>query len=432
MGCILSEACVWLVSGLDGIEAYERRRAKEIQRDPTMTEAGHTCCFHNGLKRLREVDMTHKMVCERLPGYDNITPKIIEMVEQRMLLQDANARNTILQLHRELQDHLNLANYENNRSTDAISLLTLSDPEKRQEAATRQNTESTPTTSKQNGKRGPVRHQSSSMEELLKDLRLSYAEAREFLRCRKNSLPVDHRVEAAIKSLKVSLGNRDFIYFIDNSVSLAMYKEKVREALLAYAYITKLIDTNGIEASFASDPGNLRPYATTSKLMNDFDKKDWTDGSFEDRLSNFIDDCIIPKLPAIWKKGPFRPKRLSIIVLTDGRWGSGTLQANGVERPISKLINKMNEPGVQASRTQVSIQFMRFGEDDDGIRNLDVLDHLGKIANMDIVDTKPYDSDVRKMLIGPLNQQNDEDGEPQRPVNSFPVSPPSAPVAVMR
>lgn len=387
MGCILSEACVWLVAGLDGIEAYEKRRAKEIQQDRQMTEAGHTSCFHSGLNRLREIDMTHKKVCERLPEYDDITPKVIEMIEEKMLLPDADSRKTTLLLCRELRGFVNFANFGNNRSQDAISLLTLSDPDKRQEPATRQNTESTPTTSKPNGKKATrpssnLRHESSSMEELLKDLRLSYAEAREFLRCRKNSLPVAPRVEAAIKSLKVSLGNRDFIYFIDNSVSLATYKEEVREALLTYAYITKLIDTNGIEASFASDPGNLRPYANTSKLMSDFDKKDWTDGSFEDRLSRFIDDCIIPRLPAYWKKGPLRPKRMSVIVLTDGRWGFGTLQANGAERPINKLINKMNEPIVQASRTQVSIQFMRFGEDEDGIRQLDVLKRLGRNANM--------------------------------------------------
>ncbi|KAH8178181.1 protein kinase domain-containing protein [Sarocladium implicatum] len=424
MGCVLSEACVWLVAGSRGLDLYEEHRTSEIRQHPKMMDAGHAGCFHDGYSRLKTVDKTHKKVREKLPEYDDVTPRILEMVEKGMLLPTDQARETVLQLHQQLQSFIDVARPRKKRSIDTISFLTLSDPDVHEAPSTRPNLNQAPPGPSLDVRRtaGPssrLRRGTSRLHEQLTASRLSYTEAREFIRCTKHHMPLNPRVEAAFIALKDGLSHRDFIYFIDNSKSMKAHKNSAREALGIYAYITKLIDSNGIEASFASAPSTLRTYANSSSLLSAFDKQGWNQEMFEDRLSTFIDDHIIPRLPAPWKFGLFKPKRLSVIVLTDGQWGNDPQKACGVERPIEKLIKKMNESSVQASRTQVSFQFMRFGDNEDGKRHLNFLDLVGKGPNMDIVDTKRYDSDVRGMLVGSLNQENDADGEPQHPANGI-------------
>lgn len=178
------------------------------------------------------------------------------------------------------------------------------------------------------------------------------------------------------------MGDRDFIFYVENSHSMHNHFQQIEKCLQVYAYIIKGIDKNGFEVVFASNPTNVTKHTTSTSFKELFCKQDWTQANAEDKFGTFVDEVIMQRLPARWKRGILRPKKLSVFVLTDGRWGNISSQACGMQRPIQKLIYKMKERGVEAHRTQVSIQFMRFGDEEAGIRYLDYLDQMGKAQDM--------------------------------------------------
>ncbi|OCL10566.1 kinase-like protein [Glonium stellatum] len=82
LGCVLSEAAVWVVRGKIGLDKYRRERREEMeQKDPDFTDLG---CFHDGTEVLRVVTETHELLREDLPRSDKITEGVLELV-QRML-----------------------------------------------------------------------------------------------------------------------------------------------------------------------------------------------------------------------------------------------------------------------------------------------------------------------------------------------------------
>ncbi|KAL8702873.1 MAG: hypothetical protein Q9201_003964 [Fulgogasparrea decipioides] len=102
---------------------------------------------------------------------------------------------------------------------------------------------------------------------------------------------------------------------------------------------------------------------------------------------------------------PEAPKPLSFYVLTDGNWQP----QNEVGPIIKDLVDSM--VAHHLSKEHVGIQFIRFGEDQQGIARLNHLDHgLGlKDRGMDIVDTTPWYGNIWKQLLGALNSWYDDD-----------------------
>jgi hypothetical protein len=144
------------------------------------------------------------------------------------------------------------------------------------------------------------------------------------------------------------------------------------------------------------------------------------EGLMEDEFANLVEEEILPRLPSSLSSQPGDgaaakegnggkgkdkvTNPLSVIVFTDGQWGAGSDGA-GMQNPIRTVIETIKDRKLK--RTQVMVQFLRFGETPDGIRHLRHLVKFGQENECDIVDTRPTTGNVCEMLIGSLSNGRD-------------------------
>jgi hypothetical protein len=219
-----------------------------------------------------------------------------------------------------------------------------------------------------------------------------FRQAKTYWEALKAGAPVDPQVQQLVNLLKENLNFRDHLFFIDNSQTMGSRAAEVQEAFSVLAYLAKLIDTDGIELAFASKPTNVHKHKDTSPLLEHFKYQRWDQihGMFEHNLGELIDKVILPRLPSAAPSTFFLPsfiqtktrrlsrtkKPVSIFVFTDGRFGEDLHKACGVENTIRRLMNECKERGI--SRTQVMIQLIRFGDNENGVRFLHYLDDFGR------------------------------------------------------
>ena len=89
LGCILSEAGVWVINGFsssDGLEGYRARRRSAHPQDFSASD-----CFHDGQKVLEAVKDEHSKVLGEKRQSDIVTQSVINMVEN-MLARIASSR----------------------------------------------------------------------------------------------------------------------------------------------------------------------------------------------------------------------------------------------------------------------------------------------------------------------------------------------------
>jgi hypothetical protein len=164
---------------------------------------------------------------------------------------------------------------------------------------------------------------------------------------------------------------RHFIILIDDSESMRIMFREVLKVVEVLVWLVKDFDSLGVDVRFASNPTKRHtrtfPRPSTDKLMAPI--RQWFDKNDADRYCNmkyllnkiFADDKIVnPKHPT------------SVLVLTDGVWEGGPIQDSGVEESISQVIQQMNEKGVRD--TDFTFQFVRFGNNPDGLARLKYLD----------------------------------------------------------
>lgn len=97
-GAITSEILVWIVFGHGGIVEYFKLRKQAMDQNDAFNGSGYAGCFHNGVDPWPEVGQMHQEVREALPTDDHITPKMIDLVEKRMLLGPSRNRDTAITL----------------------------------------------------------------------------------------------------------------------------------------------------------------------------------------------------------------------------------------------------------------------------------------------------------------------------------------------
>ena len=95
-GCVLSEAAIWVVWGLDGLKEYRRQRRLETKEVPNFEEGE---CFHNGVGTLAIVHKMHRDLYEEVSRPDHITRVACSMVAAYMLVESESRLNAS-QLHR--------------------------------------------------------------------------------------------------------------------------------------------------------------------------------------------------------------------------------------------------------------------------------------------------------------------------------------------
>jgi hypothetical protein len=85
LGCIYSEAAVWIADGYSGVVEYRGQRMAEIDKMPDF-QGGD--CFHDGERVLKAVLDAHKDVELRLRRSDYITKDVLDSMVEEMLWEE--------------------------------------------------------------------------------------------------------------------------------------------------------------------------------------------------------------------------------------------------------------------------------------------------------------------------------------------------------
>lgn len=213
---------------------------------------------------------------------------------------------------------------------------------------------------------------------------ISMADCLEYLQARKQKQPIAPSMEMFLRQLRTNLGRRDHIFLIDDTASMSEHSDHITNAFSVLGYIAKDLDPDDLELVFASMPHSVHKKRHTTPLVEILKSHEYSafTGSIETSLGDVINKLIIPRLPNRVPGfgrlvGPWlHTKPVTLFVLTDGKWGQGVNLGNGLNVPISLLMEKIQSRGL--NRTQVMIQFLRFGEDEDGLAHLQFLDAFGR------------------------------------------------------
>jgi len=168
------------------------------------------------------------------------------------------------------------------------------------------------------------------------------------------------------------LRGREMVFVIDDSKTMQRYRAEVMDLAEALMYLVKGCDPKSIKMRFASEPDKvhkgrkgigLRTSTTALRKIigRRFDARSLGTCNMEVKLNKIVN--------AVVRKG----RQVSIIVLTDGVWERASqAPGGGVEVTIQSLVRKMAKNS--ANRTDVSVQFVRFGDDEVGLARLTYLD----------------------------------------------------------
>lgn len=168
---------------------------------------------------------------------------------------------------------------------------------------------------------------------------------------------------------------------------MQVFEDQVKTFVHCLAYLVKRLDPDGAEIMCTSDPMTRSKFKHATGHSN-FVTEKFSRGRGEhcnmelalekaldpigDQLQNSATKSNNRRTS--WRSLPGklagRKKPVTVIVFTDGIWGSST--GGGAENPIEALIGKMKDHGT--SRSTVAIQFLRFGSNLVGERRLKFLD----------------------------------------------------------
>ena len=362
MGAVLSDACAWLHGGPEFQDKYRKARVAVHAHMPNFVKSGYEGCFHDGTARLKIIDEIHKEITDGCKSrQDDITPRVISVIEDFMLLGTPSNRKDASFSLQKLHHAIN--------GTDVSS-------------AESETTEA-PTDVASNL---PKARRSPDLAELGQRLEIQHF-VENYKAGRKAADPkFAADLAKFLDLLKTNVPGRDHFFFIDDSKSMERYRKEVSALLLSLLTVTKHLDPDKLELAFASTVTRKNICRTNKrkKLLNALDgSKPWArePDVMANCVSRLIHDVIFPWLP--YRPGntfniiPLARKQTSVYIFTDGKWGK-TFHGGGVDRPIKELIEELQRR--RLDRHQVTLHFIRFGDDPDGGRNLDYLDSLAETA----------------------------------------------------
>ncbi|KAL9039625.1 MAG: hypothetical protein Q9214_004801 [Letrouitia sp. 1 TL-2023] len=171
------------------------------------------------------------------------------------------------------------------------------------------------------------------------------------------------------------LNERDHIFVIDNTESMRLHRPDVLNVVSLLAYMLKDLDSNGLDVCFTHstqkvNSGKSRKLSTVVSQVDFRGKSDMRtclSRLFHEHKNKF-GTTIAPSRS--WYRRhvpPTAQKPLSFYILTDGNW-----LPNEVGPIIIDLVNRMQSKGLL--KDHVGIQFIRFGENQQGIARLNHLD----------------------------------------------------------
>ncbi|KAI1765769.1 hypothetical protein GGR53DRAFT_251582 [Hypoxylon sp. FL1150] len=423
IGCVFSEAAVWAVCGQPGLENYFQRRREETGRDQRLTENGFDGCFHNGTEPLDAIALMHTHILRSRQHWDTMTPRIIELIRQSMLLEQMGPRKSareLLQLSgRALQEARDEAQEREFVQEDSV-LRPISPPPFFSNTVI--------------SKEGQVQALVSRLNSLPTLNKVTVEEVQRFRADMKGRRPPNKNVADKCRMLQSQIRGRDQMFLIDDSASMKTHhRGAVLNTFAALSYIAKRIDSNGIDLFFTSEPSRRYHEQKTTKLFGQVERNYSRNRSggiattMEASITEVINHIVRKQLPnphftftgiaGVPERLIAQPK-ITLFVFTDGMWGN-ELSTRGVASEINRLSNHVKQRNL--ARTSVTIQFIRFGDNPEGIRQLKYLDDFGKENDWDIVDTKSYRDNVLDMFIGSMDNavDNNDEEEEESPIDDI-------------
>jgi hypothetical protein len=162
---------------------------------------------------------------------------------------------------------------------------------------------------------------------------------------------------------------------VDDAASMRPYWHNVKSVLRVLAYMLKSCDDNGMDLYFTIATTRCNSKTSTGLVQHLSGKALKGTSDIGSRLSTILHEyqtSLRQPISPRWfgfvqaKQGTVKP--LNVYILTDAIWQP---QSDAVE-PITALIKTLQE--LNYPRKQVGIQFIRFGNDPEGIKKLEHLD----------------------------------------------------------
>ncbi|KAI1102225.1 hypothetical protein F4804DRAFT_343428 [Jackrogersella minutella] len=386
-GAVLSEACAWIKGGFDETNKYLQQRRAYHRTIQTFCGTDYEGCFHDGVRRLPVVDEIHTSIRQHCESTNDIvTPRVIDIIDEHMLLPIVNTRYNAKQLEEKFQQAFHAPDQQIPNPLPEPRVLN-------------------PPSGEQ--------HEGLSLEELGKHMA-----RRQSTTSRDRDGHLNHvttEIQKLVDDLKVNVPDRHHLFFIDDSTSMKEHEKSIKEVFPALLDVTRKLEGHKVELSFASGP--KRPYSRrrSKKLIKLVGRQEYRQvpDLMESCFGRLVDNVIIPHLPMRILGMNIKilaRKPTSVYVFTDGNWGGDEEEAAcGVERPIARLTQELEERGLD--RNHISFHFVRFGDDANGRKHLNYLDRSGQALGRDNVDVKTISSSIKSIVIGPLSQRNDNSDE---------------------
>ncbi|KAI0534461.1 kinase-like domain-containing protein [Xylaria digitata] len=225
-----------------------------------------------------------------------------------------------------------------------------------------------------------------------------------------------------LEQCRKQLSGRDQCFIFDNSESMGPHWKDVKDTANALTYILKAVDPDGLEIHMASSrkPLKCKDRGGLFDKWGYFDqnrpRKDLETCPMETVLSDILESAMEKALAPTSRIGRLISREIrgiSVYVFTNGIWespprGDGSYEeAGGVENAIKTAVNRLQK--ANKMRTFLSIQFISFGNDREGLRRMRWLDDdiKAKTGGWDIVDTTHHTGSVKKMIIGAISEAMD-------------------------
>lgn len=402
-GAVLSAAAAFVAGGQQFQQEYFDKRRAAHAKLRRFSKSDFEGCFHAGVDKFPVIEEMHRHIAAicRDQKQDTITEKILEIVQQHMLLPKWSERDPAALLIDRFGSIL-----WNEPLSPTISLSTARRRSTWMTTGSENNDDGGETTPKSlNSLRSINTFFEGKSRSRLGSWGSTSAE---------NSKVLDPTVKNLIDQITRNLRDRDQFFFIDDSTSMAPHERIVLEGFQALSSIAKRLDPNRVELAFASRPQKVHRARSTKSLVGRVREHKYEhDPTMMARsLSYLVEHQIVRKLPV--KKMGFNVnlasrKQTSVYIFTDGNWGDDPKGACGVEYAVKYLMDEVERRHL--TRQQVTLHFVRFGDSEAGGRHLDFLDRYGEEFHCDIVDVKHISSDVESLFVGPLTYYNDRKDE---------------------
>ncbi|KIW66740.1 hypothetical protein PV04_06040 [Phialophora macrospora] len=510
LGCVLSIAATWSVYGVSGVEQFAEVRKKAINQiiynrnvaeQPDVTlEAGDF--FHDGQKVLEAVIQWHRFLRNGQRKSDKITDKVLDLVENAMLIPDPSGRIPAQKLCEKLHRIKEIAA----RSTDdvvvadcvrdAIQITQVRWEQSLVEATQSRAKESKASVDSRLGVEQPKQPTSGarSTTSQLMQTRVSHRSRavgrsmQSFIITSRGLMPgttvvppsdarvasprrpsvaghldavqeekqysqpieeVSHaqsplvltppkrwstttsvtpwsatvgtrfggklwrRTEAprGDPDLRRYLKDRDILFLVDNGASMSEHWEDVKLKLSQLVEDVGNVDEDGMELMFTVSTTKFKATNKALAFERELGNKNHTPGRrVETNMSVVLGGILNKYLETVAASKKYMPRKMTIIVLTDGKWKDMTnkLAVDDKIVEFSKRLRTLRPNTLEEDERRLSIQFVQFGNDPQATHRLRRLDdHLQYRGVPDIVDHKQAAASSFDILAGSVSEAAD-------------------------